>query len=65
VLAFEQRSYQQFTTLRQQKIRIGTQELRIAAITLTIGATLVTRNRRDFAQVPGLTLADWSSNADA
>lgn len=46
--------------LRRQGVRIGTQDLRIAAVALTHSATLVTRNERDFRQVPGLTIADWS-----
>lgn len=36
--------------LRQQKIRIGTQDLRIASIVLANQATLLTRNYRDFRQ---------------
>jgi len=50
-----------FETLRRQGIRIGTQDLRIAAITLAQNAILVSRNTRDFVQVPGLTLEDWAS----
>lgn len=50
-----------FEELRRQGIRIGTQDLRIAAIALAEGSLLVSRNTRDFAQVPGLTLEDWSS----
>jgi len=49
-----------YETLRQQKIRIGTQDLRIAAIVLAVKGILVTRNWKDFAKVPDLTLEDWS-----
>ncbi|RRR76021.1 MAG: type II toxin-antitoxin system VapC family toxin [Candidatus Viridilinea halotolerans] len=50
-----------FETLRREGIRIGTQDLRIAAIALAEGAILVSRNTRDFVQVPGLALEDWAS----
>ena len=46
--------------LRQQKIRIGTQDLRIASIVLANQATLLTRNYRDFSQVPNLIIDDWA-----
>lgn len=61
VLDFTQTAFEQFSALRQQRIRIGTQDLRIAAITLANAATLVTRNTRDFAQVTGLVIEDWSA----
>jgi tRNA(fMet)-specific endonuclease VapC len=51
-----------FDDLRRQGIRIGTQDLRIAAIALTQGATLLTRNARDFNHVPGLITEDWSQS---
>ena len=45
---------------RQQKVRGSSHDLRIAAICVTHGATLVSRNRRDFERVPGLTVEFWS-----
>jgi tRNA(fMet)-specific endonuclease VapC len=46
--------------LQKQRIRIGTQDLRIAAIVLATQGTLVTANSKDFARVPGLQIEDWT-----
>jgi tRNA(fMet)-specific endonuclease VapC len=42
------------------KLRIGTQDLKIASVALANNLILLTRNRRDFGRIPGLMLDDWS-----
>lgn len=49
-----------FESLRKGRIRIGSQDLRIAVTALSVGAILVTRNAVDFEKVPGLRIQDWS-----
>jgi len=60
VLPFDEAANAQYENLRQQKIRIGTYDLRIAAIALSVKGVLVTRNWKDFGKVPDLILEDWS-----
>lgn len=60
LLDFDRQSADQFQELRKQKIRIGTMDLKIAAISLVHRATLVTRNLSHFRQVPGLQVEDWT-----
>jgi tRNA(fMet)-specific endonuclease VapC len=60
VLPFDGPAAVVFDQLKAQKVRIGTMDLRIAAIALARGLTVVTRNARDFGQVPGLRLEDWT-----
>ncbi len=44
---------------RKQKIKGSTHDLRIAASCVVHSATLVTRNRRDFQNIPGLSVEFW------
>jgi tRNA(fMet)-specific endonuclease VapC len=48
-----------FEDLRSQRIRIGTQDLKITSIALANDATLLSGNLRDFSKVPGLRAEDW------
>jgi tRNA(fMet)-specific endonuclease VapC len=49
-----------YQTLRLQRLRIGSQDLRIAAITLANQGILETRNRSDFGQISNCLLEDWT-----
>jgi tRNA(fMet)-specific endonuclease VapC len=60
LLDFTEEAYAHYTNLIRQKIRIGTQDLRIAAIALSIEGIVVTRNQKDFGKVPDLRLQDWT-----
>lgn len=60
LLDFARDAYNIYSELRSQKIRIGTQDLKIASITLANNSVLVSRNYRDFSQIPNLNLEDWT-----
>jgi tRNA(fMet)-specific endonuclease VapC len=60
ILPFDAAAAAVFFGLQAQKIRVATMDLRIAAIALSHGLTLLTRNVRDFGRVPGLITEDWT-----
>jgi tRNA(fMet)-specific endonuclease VapC len=60
LLPFNASASSQFDSLRRTRIRVGTTDLKIAAICLAHGATLLTRNLVDFGKVPGLKVEDRS-----
>lgn len=60
VLQYDAKSQQIFKAFKAQRIRVGTQDLRIASITISNNGILLTRNLRDFEKVPGLIIQDWS-----
>ena len=61
VLEFDVEAATEFQRLKQSRIRIGTMDLKIAAIALTRKATVLTKNMKDFSRVPGLNVEDWTS----
>jgi tRNA(fMet)-specific endonuclease VapC len=59
ILLFNEAAADRFEALRKERIRIGTMDLKIAAIALAEGALLLSANLRDFEQVPGLRVENW------
>jgi tRNA(fMet)-specific endonuclease VapC len=60
VISFDDRSGLIFEELRKRYPRLGTMDLKIAAITIVHDATLLTRNFKDFGQIEGLRIEDWT-----
>jgi tRNA(fMet)-specific endonuclease VapC len=60
ILQYDTKSHEVYQALKAQRIRIGTQDLRIASITLAHDSILLTRNLRDFDKIPELRVQDWS-----
>jgi tRNA(fMet)-specific endonuclease VapC len=60
VIPFDAAAAVVFEGLVAQRVRVGTMDLRIAAIALSREMVLVTRNAGDFRKVPGLRLEDWT-----
>jgi tRNA(fMet)-specific endonuclease VapC len=60
LLDFDLSAHNCYKELVIQRIRIGTRDLRIAAIVLSTNSILVTRNTRDFAKIPNLQIEDWT-----
>jgi tRNA(fMet)-specific endonuclease VapC len=60
VLQFTEAAQSIYRGLKSQKIRVGTQDLRIASIVLANSGILLSRNARDFDRVPNLTVENWT-----
>jgi tRNA(fMet)-specific endonuclease VapC len=58
---FDERAAVEYQRLRSMRIRIGTMDLKIAAIALSLKSTLLSRNLKDFRQIAGLDVQDWSA----
>jgi tRNA(fMet)-specific endonuclease VapC len=59
IISFDTAAADRFEEFRRQKIRIGSQDLKIAVIALTHDALLLSANERDFGKVAGLRVASW------
>ena len=60
VLEFDEAAAAEFERLERLRLRIGTMDLKIAAIALVHNATVLTKNFKDFARVPDLRIEDWT-----
>lgn len=59
IVTLDRSAADEFAMLRQQRVRIGAQDFKIAAIALTHDALLLSANLRDFRKVPGLRVENW------
>ena len=60
ILPMDEEALEQFHAFRKGKYRIGSNDLRMAAIAKRHGVTLVTCNLGDFKRLPGVKFEDWS-----
>ena len=60
VLQFTEAAQDIYRELKSQRIRVGTQDLRIASIVLSHQGILLSRNARDFDKVPDLIVENWT-----
>jgi tRNA(fMet)-specific endonuclease VapC len=61
VLGFDEAAATEFQRLRRSRLRLGTMDLKIAAIVVSRDAILLSRNLGDFNQIPDLHVEDWTS----
>jgi tRNA(fMet)-specific endonuclease VapC len=59
IVPFHSAAADNFLRYRKQRIRIGSQDLKIAAVAVSHAALLLSANLRDFRQVPGLRVENW------
>lgn len=60
ILSFTEEANARFEALKARKLGVRSMDLRIAAIAIEFGGTLVTRNTRDFHQVTELSVENWA-----
>jgi tRNA(fMet)-specific endonuclease VapC len=60
VIEYTVPAIQRFEMLKKAKLNIRANDMRIGAIALEAGATVVTANTRDFGRIPNLAVEDWT-----
>ena len=61
VLDFDENAYQIYRDLKKKLTnKVGTKDLQIAAIALSVNGIIVTSNLKDFCKVPDLLIEDWT-----
>jgi tRNA(fMet)-specific endonuclease VapC len=60
LVSFDASAAKTFEQLRSRRIQLATMDARIAAIALSHGLILLTRNHRDFGKVAELEIEDWT-----
>jgi tRNA(fMet)-specific endonuclease VapC len=61
IIEFDEQAALLAATIQKSKLRLGTMDVRIAAIALSRNALLLSRNIRDFKRVPNLRVEDWTT----
>jgi tRNA(fMet)-specific endonuclease VapC len=64
VLDFDRAAAYEFQRLTRARLRVGTMDLKIAAVVLAHDATLLSRNLSDFRKIDGLKVEDWTAPPD-
>ncbi len=64
IIPFDHAAALEYQRLRKAYPRLGNMDLKIAAISLTNNALLLTRNKSDFGQILELKIEDWSRSIE-
>lgn len=60
LVSFDAGAATTFEQLKSRRLQLAKMDARIAAIALSRGLILLTRNHQDFGKVAGLAIEDWT-----
>ena len=60
ILPYTEAAIARVAQLKALRLNVRIMDLRIAAVAMENQGVVVTRNRRNFNRVPGLSVEDWS-----